>query len=316
MRPDEPALVSGVAALLEARGERDLGALVRRSIVEVTNRTEHWSMGARSVTAHRIALVVSAADHVLLMSSAPRLATIRDAFATAVRSPETELEHLFLVLELPPSRVTFAQGYRDAPLRTFETPAADAVLGGAAALCRAMGDEASAQALARATLEDAFVTANDRSVRRFVVRLDAADFALTERQVEFGDRIIRAVRSAAATPSETTLAVFLGVRLVDVRSLHNAEAAFVRALERKHAVVVPITRAESHTRFAVVYQEKLAIVEIVVDLSKKAGRKPKPIEFKSGTTKIREVHLSDHAMESPEAAEMASIDILREICEM
>lgn len=315
MRLDEPSLISGVAALLEARGERELGALVRRSIVEVTNRAERWSMGARDVTAHRIALVVSAADHVMLTSSAPRLATIRDAFATAVRSPETEMENLFLVLELPPSRTTFAQGYRDAPIRTFETPAADSVLAGAAALSRAMGDEASARALSRATLEDAFVTANERTMRRFVVRLDAADFALTERQVEFGDRIMHAVRSAAATPSETTSAVFLAVQLVDVHSIPDVEAALVHALERKNAVVVPITRDERRTRFAVVYQEKLAIVEVVNNLSKKAGRKPKPIEIKSTSAKIREVHVSDHATESPDAVEMASVDILREISE-
>jgi hypothetical protein len=315
VRPDEPSLIGGVAALLEARGERELGALVRRSIVEVTNRAERWSMGARDVTAHRIALVVSAADHVLLTSSAPRLAEVREAFATAVRSPETEMENLFLVLELPPSRTTFAQGYRDAPLRTFETPAADAVLGGAAALCRAMGDEASARALSRATLEDAFVTANDRTVRRFVLRLDAADFALTERQVEFGDRIMRAVRSAAATPSETTSAVFLAVRLVDVDSIPDAETALVRALERKNAVVVPIARDEQHTRFAVVYQEKLAVVQIVNNSSKRAWLKLKPVELKSTPTKIQEVQLSDYAMKSPEAAETASVDILREIGE-
>jgi hypothetical protein len=312
---DDNSLATGVAALLDARGERELGSIVRRSIVHVVGRAERWSMGARDVAAHRIALVVSAADHVLLTSSAPKFAAVRDAFATAVRSPETEMENLFLVLELPPSRTMFSQGYRDAPIRTFETPAADAVLGGAAALCRAMGDEPAARALSRATLEDAFVTAAERNVRRFVVRLDAADFALTERHVEFGDRIMRAVRSAAATPTETTSAVFLAVRLVDVHSIADAETSLVRALERKNAVVVPITRDESRTRFAVVYQEKLAIVEVVNDMSKKAGRKPKPIELKSGSTKIREVHLSDRAMESPEAAEMASADILREIVE-
>jgi hypothetical protein len=110
--------------------------------------------------------------------------------------------------------------------------------------------------------------------------------------------------------------VFLAVRLVDVDSYPDVEASLVRALERKNAVVVPITRDEKHTRFAVVYQEKLAIVEVMNDLTKKAGRKPKPIALKSTATKIREVHLSDRAMESPEAAEMASAEILREICEM
>ena len=147
------------------------------------------------------------------------------------------------------------------------------------------------------------------------MRLDAADFALTERQVEFGDRIMHAVRSAAATPSETTSAVFLAVRFVDVHSIPDVETALVRALERKNAVVVPIARDESRTRFAVVYQEKLSIVEVANDLSKKAWRKPKSIDVKLAATKIREVHVSVQAMESPEAAEMASLDILQKISE-
>lgn len=304
---DDHSLAAGVAALLEARGEKELGAIVRRSLVHVVGRAERWSMGARDVAAHRIALVVSAADHVLLTSASSRLATVREAFATAVRSPETEMENLFLVLELPPSRTTFAQGYRDAPIRTLETPAADAVLGGAAALCQAMGDEAAARALSRATLEDAFVTTGERSVRRFVLRLDAADFALTERHVEFGDRLMRAVRSAAATPTEATSAVFLAVRLVDVTSHPDREMPLIRALERKNAVVVPIARDEKSTRFAVVYHEKLAIVEVDYD-SKRKG-------IASRTTKISAVLLTDHALGSPEAAEMTSANILREIYE-
>jgi len=312
---DDHSLAAGVAALLEARGEKELGAIVRRSVVHVVGRAERWSMGARDVAAHRIALVVSAADHVRLASSAPRFAVVRDAFATAVRSPETEMENLILVLELPPSRTTFAQGYRDAPIRTFDTPAADAVLGGAAALCQALGDEAAARALSRATLEDAFVATGERSVRRFVLRLDAADFALTERHVEFGDQLMRAVRSAAATPNEATSAVFLAVRLMGAGALENPEAPLVRALERKNAVVVPIARDERGTRFAVVYQEKLAVVELVNDGSKKAGKKSRSVEIKSGLTKISEVQISDRALESPEAAEMASANILREIYE-
>lgn len=309
---DDGALAAGVAALLEARGEKELGTVVRRSLVHVVGRAERWAMGARDVAAHRIALVVSAVDHVWLTSAPPRFATIRESFATAIRSPETEMENLYLVLELPPSRTTFAQGYRDAPQRLFETPPSDAVLGGAEALCRALGDDASARALSRATLEDAFVTANDRSVRRFVLRLDAADFALTERDVAFGDRLMRAVRSAATTPTEMTSAVFLAVRLADVRSSPDPEMLLVRALERKNAVVVPIARNDKSTRFAVIYHARLAVVEVVNDGS---TRKGKPIAVKSGTAKIGEVRLSDQALESLEAAEMASANILREIYE-
>lgn len=313
---DENALGAGVAALLEARGEKDLGALVRRSIVQVVGRTERWSMGARDVAAHRISLVVSATDHVLLTSAPPRMATIREAFATAVRSPETEMENLFLVLELPPSRTTFAQGYRDAPRRSFETPATDSVLEGAAALCRAMGDEAGARALARSSLEDTFVTANDRTVRRFVLRLDAADFALAEKQMPFGDRLMWAVRTAAVTPAEMTTAVVLGVRLADGHTFADPEKRLIQALERKHAVVVPISRDTERVRFAVVYQEKLAVIEIPNDVSKKSGKKSKTIVLKSTSTKIGEVRLSDQAIESAEAAEMASTEVLREMYEM
>ena len=312
---DDDSLAAGVAALLEARGEKELGTVVRRSIVHVVGRAERWSMGARDVAAHRISLVVSAADHVWLTSSPPRWAMIREAFATAIRSPETEMENLFLVLELPPSRTSFAQGYRDAPQRTFETPPVDAVLGGAEALCRAFGDETSARALSRATLEDAFVTANDRSVRRFVLRLDAADFAATERDIAYGDRLMRAVRSAATTPTEMTSAVFLAVQLADVRSAPDPEMLLIRALERKNAVVVPIARDEKRTRFAVIYQKSLAVVELENDGSKKLGRKSKPVALKSSTAKIAEVRLSDQALESLEAAEMASANILREIYE-
>lgn len=313
---DDGALAAGVAALLEARGEKDLGAVVRRSIVQVVGRAERWSMGARDVAAHRIALVVSAVDHVLLTSSPPRFAAIREAFATAVRSPETEMENLFLVLELPTSRTTFAQGYRDAPIRTFETPSADSVLAGAADLCRALNDEASARALARATLEDAFVTTNEHTVRRFVLRLDAADFALTERDVAFGDRLMRAVRSAATTPNEKTSAVFLAVRLSDTQSIADPELLLIRALERKNAVVVPISRDEWHTRFAIVYQEKLAVLDVVNDSSKKWGRKVKAGIIKSGETKIGEVRMSDGAPASPEVAETTSAEILRQIGEI
>jgi hypothetical protein len=219
------------------------------------------------------------------------------------------------VLELPPTRTSFAQGYRDAPQRSYETPAVDAVLGGAEALCQALGDETSARALSRATLEDAFVTANDRSVRRFVLRLDAADFAAAERDVAYGDRLMRAVRSAATTPTEMTSAVFLAVRLADVRSAPDPEMLLIRALERKNAVVVPISRDEKCTRFAVIYQKSLAVVELENEGSRLLGRIIKSGTLKSSTAKIAEVRLSNQAVESVDAAEMASANILREIYE-
>jgi hypothetical protein len=312
---DDNALAAGVAALLETRGEKDLGAIVRRSIVQVVGRAERWSMGTRDVAAHRISLVVSAADHVWLTSNPRRFATIREAFATAVRSPETEMENLSLVLELPPSRTTFAQGYRDAPVRTFEVPAADAVLAGAAALCRAMGDEASARALSRAGLEDTFDTAYDPPVRRFVLRLDVADFALAEKQMTVTSQLVWAIRSAAATPAKMTTAVIFALRLSDGQRVQDPEKHLVQALERKNAVVVPISRDAERVRFAVVYQEKLAVVEIQHDLSKSSGKTSRSMVLKSTSTKIAEVRLSDQAIKSEDAAESASADVLREMYE-
>ena len=112
-----------------------------------------------------------------------------------------------------------------------------------------------------------------------------------------------------------TSAVFLAVRLADVRSASDPEMLLIRALERKNAVVVPIARDEKRTRFAVIYQKSLAVVELENEGSKLLGRITKSGALKSSTTKIAEVRLSDQAVESVDAAEMASANILREIYE-
>ncbi|MBK9266088.1 MAG: hypothetical protein IPM54_40670 [Polyangiaceae bacterium] len=313
MHVDEQSLAVGVAALLEARGQREIGALVRRSVVEVAGRAERWTMGARDVAAHRIALVVSAADHVMLSSSTTRLETLRDAFAAAVRTPETELENLYLVLALPPSQLGFHRGYRDAPVRLPEAPATDSVLGGAVALCWAEQDEVSARALERATLEDAIVATGARSVRRFVLRLDAPDFAKAERDPAFGDRLMRAVRSAAVTAADTTTAVFLGVRFVETHSAPGPEALLVQSLERRNVVTVPIARDDERTLLALVYQDKLALLELTKGSPKQWFKKPKSIE--SDEMEVDRLRLSDRAIESPDAVEAASVEVLRVLSE-
>gem|GEM_PF-5401150 len=307
---DEQSLASGVAALLEARGERELGALVRRSIVDLVGRAERWSMGARDVAAHRIALVVSAADHVWLSSKPARTDALREAFATAVRSPETELENLYLVLALPPSQLGFHRGYRDAPVRLPEAPATDSVLGGAIALCWAKEDEAAAQALERATLEDAIVTTGARSVRRFVLRLDAPDFANAERDTAFGDRLMHAVRSAAVTAAETTTAVFLGVRFVATHIPPGPEALLVRALERKNIAVLPVMRHDDRTLFALSCQDKFLLLEL------RNGPRKKSKAIESIEEIVDRLGLSKESIESPEAAEAASDDVVRRFCEI
>lgn len=313
MHVDEQSLAVGVAALLEARGQRELGALVRRSVVEVAGRAERWTMGARDVAAHRIALVVSAADHVMLSSSTTRMETLRDAFATAVRTPETELENLYLVLALPPSQLGFHRGYRDAPVRLPEAPATDSVLGGAVALCWAEQDEASARALERATLEDAIVAAGARSVRRFVLRLDAPDFAKAERDPAFGDRLMRAVRSAAVTAADTTTAVFLAVRFVAMDLQPGPEELLVRALERKNIVALAVIRDEDRTLFALACQEKLMTLELKRGLVK---RRKNYKSLESVEVIVERLGLSQESIDSPESAELASAEVFRRFSEI
>lgn len=210
---DGQALGAGVAALLDARRKRDLSALVSRSQVLFSPSVERWTMGAREVSAFHVALVVSAEDHAALSSSAEKLEQVREAFAAALRTPETEMAELSLVLALPPVGLPFSHVYRGAPPRDDEAPEPRAVLAGAAKLCSARGDQLGAAMLERASIEQAVAVGSARSMRRFLVRLEAADLAAAERDAALADRLMGAVRDAAATATEPVSAVVLGVLL-------------------------------------------------------------------------------------------------------
>lgn len=263
---DEGALASGVMALLEARREKDLAALVGRSVVELSAEAERWTMGAREVTAYRVALVVSAEDHARLTGKPDKLEALRQAFGAAVRTPESELGSLTLVLALPPSGVGFHYAYRDAPRRAApEMPAAEAVLGGAAALARAMGDKVSAEVFSRARIEDGYGEGAARPLRRFLVRLDPADFARTQKDVGLADRLMRYVRDAATTAADVTTAVFLGVGLegAGVSAAEGPEDALLRALGRRGVVAMVVERSEAGSSLVVVRGDEVLLVDLV-----------------------------------------------------
>ena len=206
------ALRSGAAALLEAQGETRLADWVRDAQVEIAGPGETWSMGAREVTAHRIALVVTASTFAALTRDAAQMETVRAAFAQTMRSRQTELADLHLELLLPGIDRTWGRAYRDAPVR--DVPAArpdpDAVRMGAAALLRALGDHEGAAMLERARLDAAEVEGTSVPLTRYVLQLATEDRARTWRLPELEDRLRRAVHDAASRAAEQVV-VELGV---------------------------------------------------------------------------------------------------------
>jgi len=257
------ALAAGVAELLRARREPRLAALVERSSVELLGEAERWSMGSREVRAVRVVLVVSADDHVALGADPARLEAVRDAFSAALRTPETELESLTLVLALPPTKQGFhRQGYRDAPLRAAEPPPAEAVLAGASLLCEARGARDAAAILSRAAIESSIAVAN-RSMRRFLVRLDAADLARVERDPRLSDGLASAIRDAAATAEDPASAVHFGLRLDGGTPLpEGEEQSIVEELTRKGVAVIPVARLAGSTILAAVGGGGIVLVEV------------------------------------------------------
>lgn len=214
MRDPEAALGAGARALLAARGEHALAEIVDRSEVELIGPEERWEMGARAVTAHRVGLLVSAADHVRLSGDAARLDAVREAFATAMRTPHTELSELVLVLRLEEHTGGWHHIYRGAPSRPApERPSDEAVLGGAIALCEATGAKAAAEILARARLESSAMAESVSPLWRFLVRLEPRDFARAERDPLLADHLRRSVRAAGVTAASSLCDVEIGLAL-------------------------------------------------------------------------------------------------------
>ncbi|AUX47189.1 hypothetical protein SOCE26_087010 [Sorangium cellulosum] len=246
MIPALTALKAAAAALLEARGQRGLSALVGGGEIDLAGPPERWTLGSRAVSASRLALTVDAPAFAALTADAARLAAVRDAFASAVRTPETELADLAVLLRLPGVGRGWNQVYREAaPRAAPERPHPDEVLGGAAALVEASGDARGAAMLRRARLEAAQVpSSGGAALVRCVVRLDPADLAALGRDGERAERLRRAVRSAGTRAAEAVVSVELAAALRPLGAADAPEARLTRALEARGAVVVPVSREE------------------------------------------------------------------------
>jgi hypothetical protein len=205
------ALRGGAAALLEGRGRRALAELVRTARLEIAGAGEAWTIGAREVTAHRLALIVTAPAFLELTRDAAALDEVKSAFAQAMRSPDTELADLHVELLLPGEERPWSRAYRDAPVRDLPAPegSPSAVLRGAAALLEALGETAGAAMLGRARLEFAQIPGEGTPLTRIVVRLAPADRAETWHDPVLEAALRRAVHDAAMRAAED-VAVELG----------------------------------------------------------------------------------------------------------
>jgi hypothetical protein len=205
------ALKAGAALLLEGKGKRVLADLVRSARIEIAGPGEAWTIGARAVVAHRLALVVPAKAFLDLTRDTGALGEVKAAFAQAMQSPDTELANLHVELLLPGEDRPWSRAYRDAPVRDLPAPANDpsAILRGASALLEALGDDTGASMLGRARVELAQVPGEGTPLTRVVVRLAPADRAETWHDPVLEEAIRRAVHDAAIRAGED-VAVELG----------------------------------------------------------------------------------------------------------
>ncbi|WP_437286469.1 hypothetical protein [Sorangium sp. So ce406] len=320
--PALTALKAAVAALLEARGERGLSSLVGGAELALAGPPERWTLGAREVSASRLSLAVDAPAFAALTADAARLAAVREAFASAVRTPDTELADLTVLLRLPGAGRGWNQVYREAALPAApERPHPDAVLGGAAALVEASGDARGAAMLRRGRLEAAQVPSSGGvALVRCVVRLDPADLAALDRDGERADRLRRAVRSAGTRAAEAVASVELATALYpnggapgtpgaapgSLGAAGAPEARLARALEARGAVVVPVSRGEGGAgggvELAVVASGELLRVRIEAG----PGRGRDQRGWRAG--EIRAITLAAEDLATPErAGEIAAL---------
>jgi hypothetical protein len=209
------ALRAGTIALLEATGEREIAALVEQAELVIAAAGEPWSMGSRTVVGERFALIADAPVYAALAGAPGKLEAVRRALAQAVRTPETELADLHLLLRLPAIGVPWSHVYREAEAadRSRDRPSPEAVRAGAAALLDAEGDARAAALLRRADLTQAAIPEASPPLMRWVAHLHPADLAAAERDGRLADSLRRALR-AAATRAEEAVTVELAL-LVD-----------------------------------------------------------------------------------------------------
>lgn len=207
------ALRAGAAALLAAEGKDTLAALVAGASVEVL-APDRWSIGTRSVTAHRLSLAIDAVDFVSLRADGAALGAVRAAFDAAVRAPDTELAELSIVLRLPAVARRWGHVYRDAPPEPPPPrPTTAEVLAGARALLEAEGHAEAALLLDSATLDAAQVGSSAAEpLWRWVVSFSPATLVHAQGDPAVSDAIRGAIHDAALRPSERIASVELGLR--------------------------------------------------------------------------------------------------------
>lgn len=211
--PDPRAdLGATVASLLRSSGHADLAAIVDRSQIERCPSAETWQLGDRAVTAERFGLVVASEDYVRLDRDPEGLSALRSAFASAVRSFETELTSLDLFLAVGPSGRSWASAYRSVPVAVSLEPEPEAVRGAAIALAEAYGRAWAENVLQRSTFDVAPVPYAETSLRRWVVRLVAADFVDLDQKPERRAQLEAMITAAAASPTTRVGEIVFGAR--------------------------------------------------------------------------------------------------------
>jgi hypothetical protein len=209
------ALREGVVRLLAEGGEPRLAELCAGAEVELLGQTQTWTVGERRVLAQSIVMALAPEELVELRRRPDGVSVVREAFATALRSPTTELAELFVIVRLPVVDSTWQRIYRQAPARpTPDRPEPMAVLEAAADLLRALGEPVAAAMLDRAELEIVPVPSSpDVVISHGVVRLVPADLAMAQRDELLADRIRRAVADAATRAVERVSEIELRARV-------------------------------------------------------------------------------------------------------
>jgi hypothetical protein len=205
-------LREGAAQLLDTRKAGDLARAVRSGRVEIADERETWEMGDRRVEAQRVALIVDAQSFVLIREDAAAFGRVREAFAAAVRSFETELAELGVFLRLEPTESSWQAIYRRAPAWSRPQANAEEVQRAAASVARAAGAERAAELLEAAQLEVATVGETE-PITRWLVRLESADYVRVDQDAALRSSLERWVRAAAQSARGSVGEIAFGVIL-------------------------------------------------------------------------------------------------------
>jgi hypothetical protein len=189
-------LREGAAQLLDTTNAGELARAVRAGRVEIAEERETWEMGDRRVDAQRVALIVDARSFLTIREDPAALSRVREAFAAAVRSFETELLELGVFLRLDPTESSWQSIYRRAPAWARPAANGEQVQRAAAAVARAAGEEQAAALIEAAELEVATV-GEAEPITRWLVRLEATAYVRVDRDSKLRASIERWVRAAA-----------------------------------------------------------------------------------------------------------------------